>query len=178
MVLQLSMFEEFFEKLLMFNISFPSNRGERTSYSKHSERSFFFQLHRRGSFPSDEDGYPFQPAATSAIGICSVCLENWIFSCMDHDRSTAWNIQRNLGWNVKQVLIEGHLKFENSFQLTCVEHWHSTIQFKMTTNPRSCFIFTFIFMDDNPSTFMSFFLGGEGLNDCHPDRYLYLWVNK
>ena len=134
----------------MFNISFPSNRGEPTSYSK---------LHR-GSFPSDEDGYPFQPAATSAIGICCVCLESWIVSCMDHDRSTAWNIQRNLGWNVKQVLIKGHLKFENSFQLTCVEHWHRTIQFKMTTNPRSYFIFTFIFMNDNPLDIHKFFLCG------------------
>lgn len=172
----------FFEKLLMFNIAFPSNRGEPTSYSKHSERSIFFKLHW-GSFPSDEDGYPFQPAATSAIGICSVNLfrkldfqlhGSWSFHCIEHPKKSWMECQT--GFDKGPFEIWKFIPIDMCWTLAGTGPFNSRW---LRTNPRSCFIFTFIFMDDNPSTFMSFFFGGgRGWKIVTPTGYLYLWVNK
>ena len=106
-----------------------------------------------------------------------ICLENWIFSCMDHDRSTAWNIQRNLGWNVKQVLIKAHLIIPIGMCWTLAQD-HSIQDDYVQTLGHVSFSHSSSWMT-TPRHSWVFFLGGRGWTIVTPTvTFIYLWVNK
>ena len=82
MVLQLSILKIFLKNYLMFNISFPSNRSENQLPNPNipNVQSEVVSLQMKMAIPSSRP----------------------LHLRLGHDCSTAWNIQRNLGWNAKK----------------------------------------------------------------------------